>query len=53
MKRLSTEEREILDRFERGELRSVADVERQIEAARQAARKASNGRRIEKAQTDR
>ena len=39
---LSAEERDILDRFERGELRSVPDAERQIELARQAARNTSS-----------
>ncbi len=36
--RLSPEEREILERFERGELRRVAGVEDEMESARQAAR---------------
>ncbi|WP_420439654.1 antitoxin [Candidatus Palauibacter sp.] len=36
--RLSPEEREILDRFERGELRRVVGVEDEMESARQAAR---------------
>lgn len=40
--KLSSEEREILDRFERGELRPVADVERELEVARQAARNTFN-----------
>ena len=40
--KLIPEEREILDRFERGELRPVADVERELEAARQAARNTFN-----------
>ena len=39
---LNPEEREILDRFERGELQSVSDVERELEAARQAARNTFN-----------
>ena len=39
---LSAEERDILDRFERGELRSAPGVEREIEAARQAARHTFN-----------
>ena len=39
---LNPEEREILDRFERGELQPVADVERELEAARQAARNTFN-----------
>ena len=33
----SAEERDILDRFERGDLRSAPNVEREVEAARQAA----------------
>ena len=40
--RLNTEERDILDRFEQGELRSVADVEREIKVAHQAARNTFN-----------
>ncbi len=40
--RLDAEEREILDRFERGELRSAAGVEEEMEAARQAARQTFN-----------
>lgn len=40
--RLSAEERDVLDRFERGELRSVAGTEDEIEAARRAARQTSN-----------
>ena len=39
---LNPEEREILDLFERGELQPVADVERELEAARQAARNTFN-----------
>lgn len=35
--KLSPEEREILERFQRGELRPVAGAERELEAARQAA----------------
>ena len=35
---LSAEERDVLDRFERDELRTTPDAEREIEAARQAAR---------------
>lgn len=35
---LNTEEREIVETFERGELRRVAEVEAEMEAARQAAR---------------
>ena len=40
--KLSTEERDILDRFERGELRSPPGAEREVEAARQAARNTFN-----------
>lgn len=40
--KLSPDEQEILDRFERGELRPAADVERELEAARQAARNTFN-----------
>jgi len=40
--KLSQEEQEILDRFERGELRPAADVERELEAARQASRNTFN-----------
>ena len=40
--RLNAEEQEILDRFERGELRSAAGVEEEMEAARQAARQTFN-----------
>ena len=35
---LSAEERDVLDRFERYELRSAPDAEREAELARQAAR---------------
>lgn len=35
---LTAEERDILERFERGELRSAPDAEREIGRARQAAR---------------
>ena len=35
---LSVEERDILDRFERGDLRSAPGAEREVEVARQAAR---------------
>ena len=34
---MKEEERDILDRFEKGELRSTANVEQEIEAARKAA----------------
>ena len=40
--KLSTEERDILDRFERGGLRSAPGAEREVEAARQAARNTFN-----------
>lgn len=39
---LSSEERDVLDRFERGELRSAAGAEREIKTAREAARRMSN-----------
>ena len=35
---LTDEERDILERFERGELRPAPDAEREMEMARQAAR---------------
>ena len=40
--KLDAEERDILNRFERGELRSAPDAERQMEIARQAARNTFN-----------
>lgn len=40
--KLSAEERDVLERFERGELRSAAGADREIEAAREAARRTSN-----------
>ena len=40
--KLSAEERDILDRFERGDLRSAPGAEREIEVARQAARNTFN-----------
>ena len=40
--KLSVEERDILDRFERGDLRSAPGAEREIEMARQAARNTFN-----------
>ena len=40
--KLSAEERDILDRFERGELRPAPDAESEVEAARQAARNTFN-----------
>ena len=39
---ISAEERDILERFERGELRSVHDAERQMRLAREAARNTSS-----------
>ena len=39
---MNAEERDILDRFERGELRSAPGVEREIDAARRAARNTFN-----------
>ena len=39
---LDAEEREILERFERGELRSAPGAEREVELARQAARNTFN-----------
>ncbi|MDE2925962.1 MAG: antitoxin [Acidobacteriota bacterium] len=39
---LSVEERDILDRFERGDLRSAPGAEREVEEARQAARNTFN-----------
>ena len=39
---LSAEERDILARFERGELRSAPDAEHEVETARQAARNTFN-----------
>ena len=39
---LSADERDILDRFQRGDLRSDPGAEREIEAARQAARHTFN-----------
>ena len=39
---LSAEERDVLNRFERNELRSVPDAEREAELARQAARNTFN-----------
>lgn len=40
--KMSTEEREILEKFERGELRTASSVESEIEMARQAARNTFN-----------
>ena len=39
---MSGEERDILDRFERGELRAAPDAEREAQMARQAARNTFN-----------
>ena len=39
---ISSEERDILDRFERGDLRSAPGVAREVEVARQAARNTFN-----------
>ena len=40
--KLNAEERDILDQFERGELRSVPSLEDEIQAAREAARHTFN-----------
>lgn len=40
--RLSAEERDILERFDRGDLRSVPNVQDEIQAAREAARQTFN-----------
>lgn len=40
--KMSAEERDILDRFEHGELRSAAGAVREVEMARQAARNTFN-----------
>ena len=40
--KMSAEERDILDRFQRGELRSTTNAEQEIKAARQAARNTFN-----------
>lgn len=40
--KMSTEEREILEKFERGELRTASGVESEIKMARQAARNTFN-----------
>ena len=51
---LNAEEREILGHFERGTLRSVPEVEREIEFARQAARNTFNKtRRVNLRMTER
>ena len=52
--RLNTEEREILEHFEGGTLRSVPNVEREIEVARQVARNTFNKtRRVNLRMTER
>ena len=52
--KLSPEEREILDQFERQALHPVADVERELEMARQAARNTfSKTRRVNLRVTER
>ena len=40
--RLSAEERDILNRFERGDLRPAPDLDRKVELVRQAARNTFN-----------
>ncbi len=51
---MSGEERDIIDRFERGELRSAAGAEREIEVAVEAARTAFNkSRRVNLRVTER
>ena len=51
---LNAEEREILEQFERGTLRSVPNVEREIEVARQVARNTFNKtRRVNLRMTER
>jgi len=40
--RLSAEERDILDQYERGDLRSAPDIDREVEVARLAARNTFN-----------
>ena len=51
---LNAEEREILENFEQGTLRSVTDVEREIDAAHQAARNTFNKtRRVNLRMTER
>ena len=40
--RLNSEEQDILEKFERGELRSASNVEHEIDQARQAARNTFN-----------
>ena len=52
--RFDTEEREIIDQYDRGELRQVPNVEAEIEAARRAARNTFNkSRRVNLRVTER
>ena len=52
--RMSVEESDILDRFDRGELRSAPDAEGELDAARQAARNTfSKTRRVNLRVTER
>ena len=52
--KMSMEEREILDGFERGQLRSAAEAERELQEARQAARNTFNKtRRVNLRMTER
>lgn len=52
--KMSAEEREILDGFEREELRSASEVERELQEARQAARNTFNKtRRVNLRMTER
>ena len=51
---MDREEQEILEQFERGKLRSIPDAEREIEAAREAARNTFNKtRRVNLRMTER
>ena len=45
--KMSAEEREILDGFDRGELRSASETKRELQVARQAARNTFNKTRRE------
>ena len=52
--KMSAEEREVLDEFERGELRSASGAERELQEARQAARNTFNKtRRVNLRMTER
>ena len=52
--KMSAEEREILDGFKRGELRSASEAERELQEARQAARNTFNKtRRVNLRMTER